>query len=85
MSRFTLSTFLSLFLLATAFTTTSAFSLGSGTCHATAEAVTHGTGKHPITPVLGFYLSGLPTKYDLGAVYTVTITNTMTNPNITYD
>ena len=83
MSRFTFLTALSLVLLSAVFASTSAFSLGSGTCHATADAVTRGTGKHPITPQLGFYLSGLPVQYAAGATYNFTITNTKKNPAIT--
>ena len=83
MSRFFFLTLLSL-LLSAALPSASAFSLGSGTCYATADAVTRGTGKHPITPQLGFYLGGLPTQYDLGATYSLTIMNTQNNPNITY-
>ena len=84
MSRFTFLAVLSLLLLSTALPSTSAFSLGSGTCHATADSVTRGTGKHPITPQLGWYLTGLPNKYEEAVTYPIVISNSMANPNITY-
>ena len=83
MSRFSFLASLSLLLSIVGLPTSSAFSLGAGTCTATANAVNSNTGKHPITPQLGFYLSGLPVQYALGTKYQVTIVNTGRNPNVT--
>ena len=57
---------------------TSAWSTGSGTCNAAAESVTRQTGRHPLTPNLGFYLD-LPVQYKAGAAFTVTIANSGKN------
>ena len=61
---------------------TIAWTTGSGTCNATASSVTSQTGRHPITPVLGFYLT-LPTTYTPGTPLKLSLTNTRSNPNIT--
>ena len=62
--------------------TTSAWTTGSGTCNASATSVTSQTGRHPITPVLGFYL-GLPTSYSPSQPFQISLTNVGKNPNVT--
>ena len=58
-----------------------AWTTGSGTCNATGASVTTQTGRHPITPVLGFYLT-LPTSYTPGTPLKLSLTNAHSNPNI---
>ena len=60
----------------------SAWSTGSGTCYANATAVTSQTGRHPLTPQLGFYLD-FPLHYSPGSALQVSITNALKNPDIT--
>ena len=60
------------------FTSTSAWSTGSGTCYARTDAVTRQTGRHPLTPNLGFYLD-LPLQYKAGAPMTVVVANSGKN------
>ena len=59
-----------------------AWTTGSGTCNASATSVTSQTGRHPITPILGFYLT-LPTTYTPSQPFTFTINNTLRNPLVT--
>ena len=61
----------------------SGWSTGSGTCNAAASSITTQTGRHPITPVLGFYFD-FPTSYQPSATLTVTVRNNGVNPNISH-
>ena len=72
-----------LVLVASVVPTVSGWSTGSGTCNAAASSITSQTGRHPITPVLGFYLD-FPTSYQPSASFTVTIRNNGVNPNISH-
>ena len=66
------------FLLAALLPITSAWTTGSGTCNASAPSVTSQTGRHPITPILGFYLD-LPRNYTPSTGYTLRLLNTGRN------
>ncbi len=60
----------------------SAWSSGSGTCYASEDTIVHSTGRHPITPILGMYLEGLPIQYTPGQTIQFIINNTMENANV---